>query len=230
MTNLIKRNARRAARVLALGFAGAMLASCTPVHVDLGSIPPPSKATSVSAPRNAPAISIARPTGPGPNTAIGAYDNGQIPIIVNTDPSLWVANALANRLQQAGYRVERIETLASAETPIALTIDVKEVSCNRMGAFVWNEFHTRVIAQIRVFKTGSIVLQRTYAGTWIGSKEPDKYELGVWAENNLNEALTNFLNQAVPDLTAFLARADQTASGAPAGTQSQSASISPNRP
>ena len=220
MTNPTIRSYRRL-RVFSLTAAATVLfVSCGyKVEVDL-STPPAAPHTSLTAspPSSARTISIARPKGPALNTTIGEFDHGFAPIVVRNDPGLWVANALVARLEETGYRVERAETPSTAQTPIVIAVEVTEVSCNRDTArsgFIWAEYYTRVIARVQVYKTNSVILQRTYSGSWVGPDLPGTFRVADSVEHALDEALSDLLNQAVPDLTAFLAKTEQAASVAP---------------
>lgn len=185
----------------------AVAAGCAMQTVVIG-LGPPTPVSQISLTRNPQAatggaITLARPKGPGANSVIGSNPvpgSGVLRFAVRDDPSVWIANALAAGLDQAGYRVERAETTEAAQTPTAISIDVIEVA----GLIVDSgDARARLVARVKVYQDRRLTLKRSYSGIYSGPQEFVSVVNSV--EVALDHAMTNFLNQALPDLTAFLA-------------------------
>jgi hypothetical protein len=196
------------------GLALAMMTSSCgllPIYIDLAE---PASSSTVSIVKNvaptAPHLSFAHPTGPGANSMIGrvgAGSSGTVKLIVRNDPTLWLAMALVTSLKNAGYHVETTESIDTAQTPIAVTLHVAEVYAFYYGGDgTYSEVKARIVAEVKIYDRGQLKLHRTYSGAY--SNPPPTL---TWPQDAIQQtmehALTNFLNQALPDLTAFLAHA-----------------------
>jgi len=156
-------------------------------------------------PLDADTITFVRPTGPLPGSVIGYWD-GTIKFIVKDDPGAWVANELSSGLEQAGYRVEKVMMLDEARTSLLIVVKVTEISYRIKDS----ETQARLLVNVVIDKDHRQVLSRIYAGIVAGPSLPSELGVNLWkadAEQKLDQAITQLLNQALPDLTAFLAHA-----------------------
>lgn len=203
--------------ILALLFAacGGFFSACADRHINLvpPTVIPHVSYSSPTGSRTSRVISIARPMDLRPDpTTVGNVRNGYEMVMAqvrsNNDVPMWVANSLTAGLEQAGYRVERVETVESAQTPVAIDIAVSRVFTNYTQGFFTITGKGDVAAQVEVYKQGQRIFRRAYAG---------KYEtfalvagIGISADGYqklLDEAMKDFLQKAVPDLTSTLSRA-----------------------
>jgi hypothetical protein len=117
----------------ALGCSG-LLSACpyTDRHVNLA---PPTMVPQIFASPGSNGkgvISVARPLDLRPDpTVVGNVRDGYgrvgAQVRSNNDVPLWVTNSFITGLEQAGYRVERVETAETAQTPVAIDVTVSRV-------------------------------------------------------------------------------------------------------
>jgi hypothetical protein len=177
-------------------------------------LPAPSQTSRIPvtrAPARGDVISVVRPKGQGENVEIGdvVSDKGRsVRTVVASlnDPGLWVANTLIAGLQRAGYQVEFVENVQSATTERVIAVDVIDVSARMQAGFIDFTEMSQVIARVRVYNRSEQILDRKYSGTHrtrfgflLTHYNEDEFE------RSLDLAMTDFLDRALPDLTAFLA-------------------------
>ena len=169
-------------------------------------------------------ISVARPQDLRSDpTTVGNIRNGQGAVTAqvrsNTDIPMWVANSVIQGLEQAGYHVERVETVQDAPTPVAIDIAVLQVSTEHgRGLFAVNG-KGDISAQIEVFLGGRRIRRRRYAGTYeekktnifahspvITSIPADEYQV------LLDAAMKDFLQKTLSDLARALDKAVEESS------------------
>jgi hypothetical protein len=168
-------------------------------------------APSPTASQNGKVVSVARPQDLRPDpTTVGNIRNGYGMVTAqvrsNSDVAMWVANSLIGGLEQAGYRVERAETVETAQTPIAIDIGVSRVFTEYVPTFFTIDGKADVAAQVEVYKQGQRILRRVYTGKYENANFVVATSAGEYQEL-LNEAMKDFLQKAIPDLTNSLAKA-----------------------
>jgi hypothetical protein len=156
-------------------------------------------------------VSVAHPEDLRPDpTTVGNIRNGYGMVTAqvrsNNDVTMWVANSLIGGLEQAGYRVERAETVETAQTPVAIDIGVSRVFTEYVPGLFTINGKADVAAQVEVYKQGQRILRRVYTGKYentnfVATTSASEYQA------LLNEAMKDFLQKAVPDLTSSLAKA-----------------------
>ncbi len=125
---------------------------------------------------------------------------------INPDPAHWLGSALSADMHGAGFQIEHADTLASARTPLAVTVEIRDIS------FVYlvdpanpgwvNENYVaegRVLARVEIYRQGALIQQRTYCGE-LRKEKADFSEL-------MTGAFDDLLHKAAPDLAAALVRA-----------------------
>jgi hypothetical protein len=124
---------------------------------------------------------------------------------------MWLTNSIIQGLERAGYHVERVETVETAPTPIAIDIAILQVSTEHgRGLFTLNG-KGYINAQIEIFLDGRRIRRRRYVGTYeekktnifahspvIVSIPADEYQI------LLDAAMKDFLQKTLPDLTRTL--------------------------
>lgn len=185
-------------------------------HVNLA---PPTVMPQIAVPASTSAshrtVSIARPQDLRPDpTTVGNIRNGYGMVTAqvrsNNDIPLWVTNSVIAGLEQAGFRVERVETVETAHTPVAIDIAVSRVFTEHAPGFFTLTAKGDVAAQIEVYKQGKRILRRTYAGKY---EDPEFFVTTSSSEYQtlLDAAMKDFLQKAIPDLTGALSQAlDET--------------------
>lgn len=143
--------------------------------------------------------------------------------VPSVDPAVWVADGLIAGLENAGYQVKGPGGLASSLTPVAITVDVKELSAKDMGGAGSPGCEARIVAEIRVLAQRKPVFDRTYYGehrTWRFCTDDFALTLGTPPDPEMGpatrKALENLLDQAVPQLAAVLAPIARQRSASPA--------------
>ena len=111
-------------------------------------------------------ISVARPrdlrTDP---TSVGVASPLSTPAIrSNTDVPMWVANSIILRLEQAGFTVERVETVETAPTSVVLDIAVLRVFASILPGVLQVIPTSHVAAEVEVYQDGRRIFRRTYVG------------------------------------------------------------------
>ena len=198
---------------LILGLGNTFGCAFTDRHVTL--TPPttiPQMAVSSSPATDEKTISVTRPQDLRPNpTIIGnvsANSYGMVTAQVqsNTDIPMWVTNSIIQGLEQAGYRVERTETVDTAPTPIALDIAVLRVFTEHFPGLFRFTGKGDLSAQVEVYKYGTRILRRTYTGKY---ENPEFFTTTSANEYQtlLDAAMKNFLQKALPDLARVIDRA-----------------------
>jgi Zn-dependent protease with chaperone function len=120
---------------------------------------------------------------------------------------MWVTNSIIQGLEQAGYRVERVETVETALTPVAIDIAVLRVFTEHVAGFITVTGKGDIAAQIEVYRDGSRILRRMYAGRYedtnffYASASADAYQV------LLDAAMKDFLRKTLTDLVSALDRA-----------------------
>ncbi len=195
-----------------------LLPACafTDRHVSLA--PPqtiPQLAVAASPAQPGKVVSVARPQDLRPDpTTVGNIRNGYGMVTAqvrsNNDVALWVTNSLVTGLEQAGYRVERAETVETTQTPLAIDVGVSRVFTEYVPGFFTISGKADIAAQIEIYKQGQRVLRRVYTGKYentnlVVATSASEYQA------LLNEAMKDFLQKAIPDLTAVLDKTIATA-------------------
>ncbi len=198
---------------LILGLGNTFGCAFTDRHVTL--TPPttiPQMAVSSSPATDEKTISVTRPQDLRPNpTIIGnvsANSYGMVTAQVqsNTDIPMWVTNSIIQGLEQAGYRVERTETVDTAPTPIALDIAVLRVFTEHFPGLFRFTGKGDLSAQIEVYENGRRILRRMYAGKYEETKMVTTTSANEY-QTLLDAAMKNFLQKALPDLVRVLDQA-----------------------
>lgn len=174
-----------------------------PVAIQPSTVPPAS-------PESTNIVTITRPQDLRPDpTTIGNIRNGYgmvtAQIRSNNDVALWVANSLGAGLEQAGFRVERAETIETAQTPLAMDIGVSRVFAEHTPGFFTLTGKGDVAAQIEVYRRGQRILRRVYAGKYETTDLMAMTSASEYQEF-LNKAMEDLLQKAIPDLSHVLSQ------------------------
>ncbi|MBI3246537.1 MAG: hypothetical protein HYZ50_08530 [Deltaproteobacteria bacterium] len=127
----------------------------------------------------------------------------------NNDVALWVTNSLIDGLEQAGYHVDRAETVETATTPLAIDVGVSRVFTEYVPGFFTIEGKADIAAQVEVYKQGKRVLRRVYTGKYENTNLVVATSASEY-QTLLNEAMKDFLQKAIPDLTTSLDKTRDT--------------------
>lgn len=156
-------------------------------------------------------ISVARPQDLRPDpTTVGNIRNGYgivtASVRSNTDIPMWMASSIIQGLERTGFRIERVETVETASTPIALDIAVSRVFTEHAPGFLRLTAKGDVAAQVEVYKDGTRILRRTYTGKY---ENPEFFTTTSANEYQtlLDAAMKDFLQKTLPDLVRVLDRA-----------------------
>ena len=212
------RECRRVVPFSLILFSGTMFGCAfTDRHVTLTpptTIPQTFSPSTPSA--NKKTISVARPQDLRPDpTTVGNIKNGYGMVTAqvrsNNDIPMWVTNSIIQGLEQAGYRVERVETVETALTPVAIDIAVSRAFTEHVAGFITVTGKGDIAAQIEVYRDGSRILRRMYAGKYedrnfFVSTSADAYQV------LLDAAMKDFLRKTLTDLVSALDRAFADAS------------------
>jgi YajG family uncharacterized lipoprotein len=206
----------RCALSLLLGiFCGGLVSACafTDRHVNLAPAMMPQIVSSSSVPQDGKVVSVARPQDLRPDpTTVGNIRNGYgivtAQVRSNNDVAMWVANSLISGIEQAGYRVERAETVETAHTPLAIDIEVSRVFTEYAPNFFTIDGKADVAARVEVYRRGQRILRRLYTGKYENTNFVVATSAGEYQEL-LDAAMKDFLQRAVPDLTSSLGKATE---------------------
>jgi len=152
-------------------------------------------------------VTVARPkdTRADPAT-IGKWLEGQYTktVATNTDVAVWVGDAIVESLKQAGFRVERTETVNSAPNVVAIGASVTDAEAE-FGVVGLSRTHGEawVVVKFQIYDSGRVVFTRTFSGssnTYAGEATSKQYR------QLLDKALSEMLRQAIPTLAAILSR------------------------
>jgi hypothetical protein len=220
-------------RLLTILAASALLQGCIPIYVRTHQSVPvressvPVVPAALSAPKGAGAISIVRPAAEAGNhelyrsivpqvAGVGAAAGGIVFLIfehrifeMSADPAIWAADGLKARLENAGYDVRDVDTVAAAATPIVVTIDVDTVHAEDIAAEDEHESACAVTvdAKIKVIEQQQSRFERNYEGKHqqaaISCLQKPTISLA------LRKALDDLLDHAFPEIAPVLASAAQ---------------------
>lgn len=218
---------------LAVLTACVSLQGCIPIyyrsHEQVPLLEPstPVVSAALSAPRGAQAVSIVRPSPePGAHELyramrplIGGFGGpgGGIIIVVlahrtfelSADPTIWAADALKARLENAGYKVRDVDTSATATTPIVIRIAISTVSAEPGIAETGHKGACAVTvnARINIVEEEQSVFNKSFEGMY---QQPAQSCLDSDVISlALKKALENLLDNAFPVIAPVLAHATQ---------------------
>lgn len=135
----------------------------------------------------------------------------ETPIRLNKSVAVWVGEGFVAALKQSGFRVERAKALASAPSPLALTVAVRTVSLQAplqspeipfLRAATYTA-EARILTRVELYRRGELMQTRTYSGT---SVSPPTDWASLEKGPLLPTALNDMLRKAMPDLAAAIAR------------------------
>jgi hypothetical protein len=111
----------------------------------------------------------------------------------------------AGRLEQAGYNVEKVESAQAAHTPLGLQLTITSVAWrySLFGCGGWSYIlaTSEVDATVDLYDHGKSLGSHAYHGQNTGCHAPEPL---APTPESLSAAVQNFLNKAVPEVTASL--------------------------
>jgi len=129
-----------------------------------------------------------------------ASAKGNIPV--------WIGNAFASGLENAGFRVDKAASLSAAATPLALTLTVKEVwvdvGMSSTSLLLGRVARARISITAELYNGSTRFMKRVYGGRFeedVAFKTTDTVYTDV-----LEGALKNMLSKAIPDLAGVITR------------------------
>ncbi len=96
--------------------------------------------------------------------------------------------------------------METAQTPVAIDIGVSRVFTEYIPGFFTVAGKADIAAQVEVYRQGQRILRRVYTGKYENTNLVVTTSASEYQEL-LNEAMKDFLQKAVPDLTSSLAKA-----------------------
>lgn len=207
---------RQLVRILPLALLSLALQSCFEAKHPVELQPPsalPVLPVHLEAQKGADQISLVRPRDlrsfPIPLSSLFT-DTYRVnnPLIVR------FGDALARSLENAGYRVQRIEDAKTAETTRVVTSDLTRDRINHYSGLFSVSCDCLVAANVKVYSGGKLILDQSFQGSTNGSG--DCNNSNVLFDN----ALENMLNAAIPAIAGALV-APATSAPAPVAAEAK---------
>jgi hypothetical protein len=198
---------RTFACVAALAASLALTACVAHMHSDL---PVQTDFPAVTSAGGGTAISLVRPSDArNERQFIGVLKNDRgaamHEVSPNEDPVIWVGNSFSAGLKHAGFKVEQVNSLADAPTPIAVTITVNEVFCQftPSGFGFGLDGRGTVKVLVRIYKRGQEIARRSYSGTYKERRFPSS---SSDYQAMIDGAMKDMLAKAIPNLAGVINR------------------------
>jgi hypothetical protein len=209
--NVGKRHAKPVLIVSLFSLGACLLFSCTTTAKMELRAPTalPVVQASLQPPPGESNLSMTRPRDLREKKTIAEFNYGSFSLSHATifpagDPALWVGNGVAAALENNGYQVAKVETVKDARTPLAIEVGVTNLATSLQTGFFSVTGKNVVTAKVAIYRSGEIVQRREYtgeaseSGAQIGARE---------LQAAVNASLEDFLNKAIPDVCAGLAKA-----------------------
>jgi hypothetical protein len=204
------------AAMLVLGVVSlcGCFSSRVPIDLDPATIMPVIPAGREAPPAARP-VSLVRPADARTNQNILVNANVGLLTRVDTfvagnDPTVWVGNAFAAGLENAGYKVKRVDSIDAADTPAVVTISLTELtSGSRPGVSIHTSFSGvcpgNVVITVKLLKGSETLLDSGYHG--------ESAQAGVCTDPTTlqsaeKKALEDVLAKAIPEIALKLRSID----------------------
>jgi hypothetical protein len=163
---------------------------------------------------NAQPLSLVRPRDRRENPALSnVFEASAFPITVHQtfvaeNAAVWAGNGLVDGLENAGYKVERTNSVEAAVTPVVITVDLTKLSSVPIsGIKIDGECTIKLAIGVRVIKAGRVLSDSQYEseGKQQGGTCFDADTLNLACR----KALEALLTKAVPEIGLTLHAATQ---------------------
>ena len=202
----------------------------------------PTAATDMQAAANAQPISWTRPRDVRENPSASSHsvveprgwfigEGYKWTLYSQNDADVWVDDALFESVKKAGYNIKRVDSVAAANTPVVIMVELIELSCgfNATSHGIMSLNSEKIAIRIHIIKSTQVLSDSTYEATSFEGKS-----IGFWEELKLDtlrcndpddvamlsqKTLETLLAKAVPSLLTILAATLPAIVTAPASHQ-----------
>lgn len=168
--------------------------------------------------QNAQAVSFVRPRDTRKEQVLsGAVEASLFPILINqkfvaeNDPATWAGNGLVEGLENAGYKVRRVDSIQAADTPVVIAAELTQLSQAPppSGIHFASNCEVRLAVGVRVMKAGQVLSDAEYGAE--GLQEGGSCYNADTLGQASRKALEAVLAKAIPSIGLVLRGATQPA-------------------